>query len=320
MLRKLATLFLILGILCGVPFTTSAVNAEAVKIALIDTGIDLDKQLLNRERILDGTNYIFPGSTCDDLVGHGTRVASIILGTTDGTIPGSAPEAVLVPLVFLSKYPSGVVNNGGVATICTAIYDAIDLWDCRIINLSLGVTASDPALEKAISYAEEKNVIVISAVGNDNLIAPNHVYYPAAYASVVGVGVADGLGAADFSQRGESVMVLAGSRDETVLSIKNWPDYETVSGSSYTTAYVTGLAATLLAQWPDLTPEDFRQILRHSCKKMGNAGYDTDTGWGVLDTEYAKGMGLLAHLLTKVAGRVKGTGLLTHLLIPCHLY
>lgn len=82
-------------------------------------------------------------------------------------------------------------------------------------------------------------------------------------------------------------MVLAGSCYETVLSIKNWPDYETVSGSSYTAAYVTGLAATLLAQWPDLTPEDFRQILRHSCKKMGKAGYDTDTGWGVLDTNAA---------------------------------
>jgi subtilisin family serine protease len=180
MSRKIVTLLIFLAILFSVQITASASTAEAVRIALIDTGVDLDKGLLDPSKVLPGTNYVFPGAGTDDLVGHGTRVAGIILGTVDGRLAGAAPDAKLVPLVFYSKYSSGVIKNGGLEVLCRAIYDAVDNWDCKVINLSLAILVDEESLRNAMAYAEKKGVIVVSAVGNENLSEPERVYYPAA--------------------------------------------------------------------------------------------------------------------------------------------
>ncbi len=288
MKRKFLVLFVLVAF---VLFSQAAAASEQapVRIAVIDTGIRENLVMLEGATIEKGMNYAFKGESTHDLIGHGTRIAGLILGSSDGTLTGVAPDAVLVPLVYCSRYPTGVPQNGGIDAICQAIYDAIDLYGCQVINISSGVTKPDDRLFKAISYAEEKGVIVVSAVGNDHLLKPEHIYYPAAYETVVGVGAANtGLSAAaPFSQRSTGVSVLAPGQDLKVLSIRSGEPFELASGTSYAAAQVAGVAAWLMARYPDLKPSDFRQILSKSCLDLEAPGYDSATGWGLLDAEAA---------------------------------
>lgn len=290
MKRKMLLLLFIMFVVLLSCSVVMAAEEKPIRIAIIDTGIRKNHIMLKEANIAKGQNYVFPKDDTDDLVGHGTRIAGLILGSTDGTIEGIAPEAVLVPLVYYSRYPSAVPKNGGVESICQAIYDAVDCYDCQVINISSGVTKPEDRLYEAVCYAEKKGVIVISAVGNDNLINKDSIYYPAAYETVVGVGAANASlsGAADFSQQNTGVLLLAPGENLIVPSIRSGENFETVSGTSYAAAQMAGLAARLKALYPHMKPSDFRQILSISCQDMEAPGYDTITGWGLMDRNAAE--------------------------------
>lgn len=285
--RKKILLYLTLLFCIFTNTITAAADKAPVRIALIDTGIWEEHAMLNHANIAQGFNYAFTEADTNDLVGHGTRIAGLILGSSDGTIKGIAPKAVLVPLVYYSRYPTAVPKNGGVEAICKAVYDAIDVYDCQVINISSGITRPDEKLYEAVSYAEKKGVIVVSAVGNDNQFNKDRVYYPAAYETVIGVGAANYAltDAADFSQRNTSVWLLAPGERLTVPSIRSGEDFETVSGTSYAAAQISGIAARLKAFYPDMKPSDFRKYISASCKDVGAKGYDTSTGWGIIDID-----------------------------------
>ncbi len=276
------------AVLIAMMMVGGGVSAETLPtaIAIIDTGISNRNGLLEDAKIAEGISYVFPDGDTQDLMGHGTAIASLILGSVDGVIPAGAEDVVLVPLVYYSKYQTGVKLNGGVSAIVQGIYDAIDLYHCQVINLSSGITYDNPDLQAAIDYAESQGVIVVAAVGNNNLTNPNLVFYPAAYDTVVGVGAAQGETVAPFSQQA-GVFVVAEGVDLQVAGIKNASQYETVSGSSYAAAYVSALAADLLQLYPQMTPADFRQILAQSALDIGVEGYDTDSGYGLLDVQQA---------------------------------
>ena len=155
-------------------FFTQVAYAACVKIGVIDTGVKEKEGILDSEKILSGKNYVLENDNADDEVGHGTRVASLIIGTDDGEIVSPCKESFIVPLVYYTKLASGAVLNGGIESICNAIYDAVDVFDCQIINISSGITAEDERLEKAVDYAEEQGVLVVSASGNSG----DAVYYP----------------------------------------------------------------------------------------------------------------------------------------------
>ena len=203
-------------------------------------------------------------------------------------ITAIAEQVSVVPLVCFSRYPSGVLANSGMDGLCKAIYDAVDLYDCQIINLSSGMDKDSPELKEAVDYAEEKGVIIISAVGNSNQGAPERVFYPAAYETVIGVGSVNSEGRVSaFSQRNASVFVAAPGEKVEVAAPSDKKNYKKVNGTSYAAAYVTSFAASLLWEHPDMTPEEFRQTLKGSSRDLGEPGYDTAYGWGLIDLEAA---------------------------------
>lgn len=211
--------------------------------------------------------------SCDDKIGHGTAIAAII--------QKYAPDALIVPLMYYTTYVSGVPRNGGVTAICKAIYDAIDNYKCKVINISSGIYSKNDELKTAIDYAESKGVIVISAVGNDNKKAADRVFYPAAYDTVIGVGAIDNEKViADFSQRNKSVTAVMYGVDIKVPSIKNGEKYTTVSGTSYAAASLCGMAAGIVQEYPDITPAQFRYLIKRSSQDLGEPGYDIIYGHG----------------------------------------
>ncbi len=255
-----------------------------VRIALIDTGVSTDR--LDGERITFGANYV--SETKTDLVGHGTQIASLLVGYEGefDSLLNLAPNAEIVTLIYNSRDAVGVPVNGGVPALCRGIYDAVDTYRAQIIVISSGVKTDHEDLKKAVAYAEEKGVIFISAAGNSGNETP---YYPAFYDTVVGVGSVDeGRNVAVFSTRNEGVTVVAPGKDLMAVSLQETHPFDMISGTSFSCAYVAGLAARMKGAYPAMTPEEFRLVLRHTSLDLGTSGFDHETGYGLI--QYKKAM------------------------------
>ena len=259
--------------------SSAAATETPIRIAFIDSGISTKH--IDGSKIANGFNYVFPGSDTEDRIGHGTATASLVLGAADQNVMGAYPDAVAIPLVVVDVYPSGAVKNGGPEALCQAIYDAVDRFGCKIINISLCTTDNSVELRRAAAYAESRGVVLIAAVGNDG--ENGQRYYPAAYESVVAVGSADGENAAPFSQNGADL--LAEDVELTAASNKNGKAPVKVEGTSYSCALVTGVCARLLHQYPELTPKQARSALFALCRDILEPGYDQRSGWGILLAE-----------------------------------
>lgn len=263
---KFLKIALFVIVLCGVffaapRFVLSASAADlpddAVVIGFIDSGISTCH--LDASHVLEGKNYAFPEHDTVDRIGHGTQTAGMVLGSAEQGVEGTFPAAYAVPLVVVDKYPSGATKDGGVPALTAAIYDAVDLFGCDIINISLSTTTNSEELKKAVDYAYGKGVIVVASVSN-NRDTGGSCYYPAHYDHVIAVGAADGDAVASFSQivdadffyQGRSLMTVSCEQDSA--AVKD-------SGTSFSTASVTGICASLLAEDPQLDLAQIKGIL-----------------------------------------------------------
>ena len=247
-----------------------------IRIAFIDSGISTKH--IGPAHVELGKNYVFPDADTQDRIGHGTATASMVLGAADQGVAGVYPDALAVPLVVVDTYPSGTINNGGPPALCEAIYDAVDVFHCEIINISLATPMDSEALQAAVGYAESKGVLIVAVVGNDG--EAGRTYYPAAYGSVISVGAADGNGAASFSQGGADI--LTDGVNLPAATNKNGAAPTFVSGTSYSCAIISGICAKLRSAYPSLSPAELRNGLYQMATDILKPGFDVRSGWGYL--------------------------------------
>ena len=136
---------------------------KGVKVAVIDTGIDLDHPAL-REALAPASewydfyaNDAIPqeeGALDDNGYGHGTNVAGIIRQI--------APRATILPIRVLGSDGMGDVDD-----LAAAVKWAVDRG-AKVINLSLGSDAAYTAINSVLQTATSKGVIVVASVGNTN--------------------------------------------------------------------------------------------------------------------------------------------------------
>lgn len=258
-------------------------SGREIRIGIIDTGVLRVHDAFNEVQFAEGKNFVFPEQGTEDKIGHGTRIASLIIGvkTQFGNITGTASEATVVPLVYQSKYPSGVTKNGGVELLEQAIRAAIDDYHCRVLCISSGINTDEVGLREAVIYAEKKGVVIVAAVGNDNEENPEKIYYPASYDTVIGIGALDENDKiAKFSQR-HGVFAAVQGKNIEALSLDG--TLKEFSGTSYANAYAAGIVASLLSEVPGSSPEDIRTSIALSADDLGAAGYDSDYGWGKIN-------------------------------------
>ena len=258
-----------------------AAAEEPVRIAFIDSGIST--RHIDPAQVLEGKNYVFPDSDTQDRIGHGTATAGMVLGAAEQGVYGICPDALAVPLVVVDAYPSGVVENGGPAALCAAIYDAVDLYQCRVVNISLSTAEDSPELRAAVAWAEAQGVLITAAVGNDG--AEGATAYPAAYDTVIAVGAADGAGPAAFSQPG--VDLLCEGTQLAAATRRNSLAAATVSGTSYACARIAGVCARLVSTYPDLSAAQLRKGLYALARDVAEPGFDAESGWGLLPGDTA---------------------------------
>ena len=184
---------------------TQEITQEAVKVGVIDTGIEFTNELYeDNPRIIDSgvnmTDSGYKNSAYDD-EGHGSIVSEIVMDNT--------PDSVNV-VGYKVLNSNGAGTNLWVATgIEKAVENGVD-----IINLSLGGEAepigyeSSIVLDDAVRFAIEQGVLVVASSGNDGYNAK--YFSPANVEGVVTVGAIDKAGnPAYFSNFGDCVDFVA---------------------------------------------------------------------------------------------------------------
>src|SRR5437588_3205763 len=139
---------------------------------------------------------------------------------------------------------------------------------------------NDALIERGISAAVAKGIVMVAAAGNAGAKSPP--LYPAANRSVIAVSATDAqdkLFAA--SNRGGHIAVSAPGVDIFLPA----PDekYQMTSGTSFSAAYVSGIAALILERNPALKPNEVRAILIDTARDLGAPGRDDLFGAGEAD-------------------------------------
>ena len=257
----------------------SAHNIETygngINIGIIDSGCNMHEDIAGN--IYGGHNFLTGSSDFSDNIGHGTHVAGLIAAESNETgIVGAAPKSNLYIMKCFDMYYETTSTD-----IVNAIYSAIDDYNCRIINMSLGTPSDVAALSEAVAYAVKKDVIIVAAVGNDG---NSTMYYPAGYDGVIGVGsVGISKKRSYFSEVNESVFVVAPG--ERVKSLWGINEYDYLQGTSQATPLVSGAIAVMLSMKSDMTTEDVKSLLAETSEDLGTSGYDTSYGYGLLNLD-----------------------------------
>jgi subtilisin len=233
-------------------------SGEGVIVGLIDSGADravLEARFREQGReILPIEGAVFRAESAQPLpyLGkqsspHGTTVADIILR--------------LAPRVKL--YAADVFGAGGgsdVETVIRALQHAIDVWKCKIVNLSLGVPEyrMQPVqkrlqFQKAIEDAYYKDVLIFAAAHNEHPLTRS---YPAAFAPPL-ISVDKAL----FADPLQFAYVLRETVEFQAHGRGYLGPFSQEPATSWATPHLAGIAARILSLKPDLKPFEIKTIL-----------------------------------------------------------
>ncbi|MDX6382740.1 MAG: serine protease, partial [Blastocatellia bacterium] len=204
---------------------------------------------------------------------HGTHVAGTIgaVGNNGVGVVGVNWRVGIMSLRFIDQ----TTNNGNEADAIKAYNYARQmraLWlssggtqgaNVRVLNNSYGGSSFSQASLDAISALNTANILFVAAAGNESTNNDAAPHFPSNYdlPNVISVAATDSNdGLAGFSNFGAR-SVLLGAPGVGILSTTPNNSYSFFSGTSMATPHVTGAAALLLAQNPNLTVAQLRALL-----------------------------------------------------------
>jgi serine protease AprX len=314
-------------------------TGAGVEACVLDTGADPNHEQLDSKTIVF-QDFVSSAADPYDDHGHGTHVASILLGDGVGgpnaaKFGGVAPAASLVAGKVLDANGSGTTDDIVAAIEWCAARPSVD-----IISMSLGsIFGSDgtDALSQAVNAAVADGKVAVVAAGN-SADAPYTIGSPGAAAGAITVGAAadwsaapgasnhsDGVHLAYFSSRGPTLDgrtkpdVVAPGVTITAAEQGTAAGYVTYSGTSMATPFAAGAIALALQAEPGWTPAQVRSAIEDTAQDRGAPGMDNHWGAGLLDAyalgALAKGMpgevtAFPAH--THVSASVADDGLWTY--------
>lgn len=260
-------------------WTTS--TGSGIKVAIVDTGIDLDHPDL---RVEGNVNMINSRKTGDDDNGHGTHVAGTVAAIDNeiGVI-GVAPKAYLYAVKVLDRKGSGFLSDviAGLQWCIEGPDGVPDTGDeMQVVNMSLGTASNIQSFQDAVQAVDAAGIIQVAAAGN---ASGGPVGYPAAYEEVIAVSATDEANTiAYFSSTGPEVELAAPGVE--ILSTWKGGDYATKQGTSMAAPHVAGTSALVWAAYPTLTHVEVRTKLQTTADNLGDANL---YGFGLVDAEQA---------------------------------
>ncbi|MBO9667209.1 MAG: S8 family serine peptidase [Bdellovibrio sp.] len=266
-------------------------GSKDVVVAVIDTGIDynhpdLKENLWTNEAELKGqagvdddgngivddiygasfVNAAKPtGNPLDDH-GHGSHCSGTIgaKGDDGKGIVGVAWNVRIMGVKFLSADGSGSLE-GALKGI-----DYATKMGAKILSNSWGGGGYSETLKQAIERSNEAGVLFVAAAGNESNDNDANPTYPATYdvPNVLSIAAIDNRGQiASFSNYGRSKVHVAAPGVDIYSSVKGG-GYDTWSGTSMATPHVSGMAALLASNEPNLTGIEMKERIIATAKPI----------------------------------------------------
>lgn len=296
------------------------VKGQGVTVAVLDTGIHAahpDLQGPNGPRVIaceDMTSEAGTEAECQDTFGHGTFMAGLVAGngaSSNGRYSGAAPEANLAAIKV-----AGYDGSTDIAKILAGVQWAVahkDTYNIRVLNLSLGSDSAQDYRLSPLNYAAERawnaGIVVVVSAGNSGPDGYT-VMKPGDDPYVVTVGSSDDrgtYGVSDdltpvFSSRGPTRsnglakpdVVSPGVHTTSLRSPGSAIDnnygetarvgdgYFKGSGTSMSTATVSGVVAQILQANPSLDPDQVKHRLTSTARETADLE-PMNVGHGIID-------------------------------------
>ncbi len=242
-----------LALIVGVTFAVLRVKRDPVRIAIVDTGIDLQKNPQLKVAVDQ------PESAPTDAAGHGTQVALEVFAR--------CPECKIIPIQISA-------SGGGIQIpdLTRALEESVKRG-ANVVNFSFGITFPPneapahaqevAALRAAVTQAQSQNVVLVAAAGlgvpNPFRPLPLTDLFPHSLGGLIVVGAARGLDAADpLSNFGPLLDLVVLQPDAPQAGFLN---------SSIASAQVAGVIGKFISKsLTHFTPAKIKELLKKSAQ------------------------------------------------------
>jgi hypothetical protein len=233
-------------------------RGEGVKVAIIDTGVDISHPDL-RGSIAAAANFVDADDAQFQRDRHGTEMAGVIAAVANNRegIVGVAPSARL--FVFKACWQAredadaARCNSFTLARALAAAFDA----HAQVVNLSLA-GPDDPLLGDLIREGQHRGVLFVGASPDSAGVQDGLLHQ----AGVIEVASTD-------SHSSNGSVLYAPGRE--ILTLLPGGHYDFASGASIATAQVTGVVALMLAKNPGLSAASTYRLLHDTSSSLNAA-------------------------------------------------
>jgi cyanobactin maturation PatA/PatG family protease len=241
-----------------------SLGSPEVCVAVLDGPADLAHPCFSAADLSRVATMVHDPPGSGEMSVHGTHVSSVIFGQPDSVVPGVAPRCRGLLLPVFRDPPARRLSQ---LDLGRAIEQAVQ-EGAHVINVSGGqrvpTDEAEDVLAHALELCEDNNVLVIAAAGNDGCEC---LHVPAAVPSVLAVGALDASGmplkTSNWGEAYRSNGVLAPG--ERILGAASGGDTARLTGSSFATPIVSGIAALLLsiqqASGQEINPSAVREAI-----------------------------------------------------------
>ncbi|UUA10442.1 MULTISPECIES: S8 family serine peptidase [Streptomyces] len=238
------------SVLSAVPGQAGLLGTPEVRVAVLDGPVDFAHPCFSGADLTQLATLVPDAAGSGPMSLHGTHVASLLFGQPGSPVAGLLPRCRGFVLPVFRESPDGGVARVPQLDLARAVEQAVEAG-AHVINISGGERSADgkaeAMLERALRRCAENGVLVVAAVGNDGC---DCLQAPAATPSVLAVGATDAAGEPlDINNWGPAYRtngVLAPGRD--IEGAVPGGRVAALTGSSFATPAVTGVAALLVAQ------------------------------------------------------------------------
>lgn len=241
-----------------------------VTVAVIDSGIDVTHPEL--AGVITGTFDALNNG--EGPHPHGTSIAGVI--AAHARLMGTAPSSHLLAIRAFGNQKSGAEST---SFLILKSLDYALAKNAQIINMSFA-GPHDPAMERGLAAAAAKGIVLVAAAGNAGAKSPP--LYPAADRNVIAVTAIDQSDKL-FAQSNRGSYVAISAPGVDILSPAPDGKYQMSSGTSLSAAYVSGVAALMIARNPGISSADVRATLISTARDLGPKGRDDQFGAGQAD-------------------------------------